>query len=240
MAMNPNRAAGRPSRNTVLVVVGAAVAIAAVFIVAALLLRDSGSTSASPTPVVDLGGIPQEGTFLGSPDAKVTLIEYADIQCPACRAYTEEIFPTFVDEYVRPGKVRAEFRGFPFLDSGDTEGDSLRGERFLLAAAKQNKMFELMEALYRNQGVERSGWLTDDLVRELASEIPGLDVDQLFADAESEEIAQAAQQSLVDAQQAGISATPTLIVQVGADDPYQIVVGSPDQLREALDAALQS
>jgi hypothetical protein len=61
-----------------LVVFGAAVAIAAVFIAAAVLLRDNGGTAATPTPVVDLEGIPQDGAFLGSPDAKVTLIEYAD------------------------------------------------------------------------------------------------------------------------------------------------------------------
>lgn len=237
--MNPNQAAGRPSRNTLLIVVGAAVAIAAVFIGAALLLRDDGTTSATPTPVVDLEGIPQDGTFLGSPDAKVTLIEYADIQCPACRHYTEGLFPTVVDEYVRPGKIRAEFRGFPFLDEGDPEGDSLRGERFLLAAAEQDKMFQLMEALYRNQGAERSGWLTDDLVREVASDIAGLDVDQLFADAQTEEIAQKAQQSLAEAQNAGIPGTPTLFVQAGEDDPYMIQVATPGQLREALDAVLQ-
>jgi protein-disulfide isomerase len=239
MAMSPNQASGRPSRNTLLVVVAAALAIAGVFIVGALLLRDDGATSANPTPVVDLEGIPQDGAFLGSPDAKVTLIEYADIQCPACRHYMEELFPTVVDEYVRPGKVRAEFRGFPFLDEGDPEGDSLRGERFLLAAAEQNKMFQLMEAFYRNQGAERSGWLTDDLVREVASEIPGLDVDKLFSDAETEEVAQKAQQSAVEAQNAGIPGTPTLLVQIGEGDPYMIQVATPDQLREALDAALQ-
>lgn len=236
MAMKPNQPAGRPPRNTLLVVVGAALAIAAVFIVGALLLRDDGTTSATPTPVVDLEGIPQDGTFLGSPDAKVTLIEYADLQCPACRSYTEEYFPTVVDDYVRPGKVRAEFRGFPFLDSGDPEGDSLRGQRFLLAAGKQNKLWQLQEALFRNQGVEHSGWLTDDLVRELASEIPGLDVDQLFADAESEEIAQAARQSLIDAQNAGISSTPTLLIKVGDAPPYSILY---DQVAAALDAALE-
>jgi protein-disulfide isomerase len=239
MAMNPNQAAGRPSRNTLLIVVGAAVAIAAVFIVAAVLLRDDASSSASPTPIVDLEGIPQDGAFLGSPDAKVTLIEYADLQCPACRSYAETFLPVIVDEYVRPGKVLAEFRGYPFLGNGDPEDDSLRGQRFLLAAGKQNKLWQLMEALYRHQGAEHSGWLTDDLVRELASEIDGLDVDQLFADAETEEIAQAAQQALVDAQEAGITGTPTILVKVGDEQPYMISVATPDQMREALDAALQ-
>jgi protein-disulfide isomerase len=234
MAMNPNQAAGRPSRNTLLIVVGAAVAIAAAFIVAAVLLRDDGSSSASPTPVVDLTGIPQDGAFLGSPDAGVTLVEYADLQCPACRSYTETFLPVIVDEYVRPGKVLAEFRGYPFLGE-----DSLRGQRFLLAAANQDRLWQLMEALYRNQGAENSGWLTDDLVRKLASDIDGLDVDQLFADAETDETAQAAEQAAVDAQEAGITGTPSVLIAIGDEKPYLISVASPDQLREALDAALQ-
>lgn len=234
-AMSPKQASdGRPSRNTLLIVVGAAVAVAAVFIAAAVLLRDDGSTAANPTPVVDLEGIPQDDAFLGSPDAKVTLIEYADVQCPACRSYVEQLFPTVVDEYVRPGKVRNEFRGFPFL--GD---DSLKGQRFLLAAGMQDRLWHLQEGLFRNQGAENSGWLTDELVRELASEIPGLDVDKLFTDAETDEMGQAAQQAAVDAQNAGITGTPTLLIKIGDEDPYLIAVQTPSQMRETLDAALQ-
>jgi protein-disulfide isomerase len=216
-----------------LIAFGAALAIAAALVVAAVMLRDNGTTTSSPTPVVDLEGIPQDGAFLGSPKAKVTLIEYADIQCPACRHYTETLLPTVVDEYVRPGKVRNEFRGYPFL--GD---DSFKGESFLLAAAKQNKLWQLTEAFYRNQGAENSGWLTDDLIRKLAAEIPGLDVDKLFADAQTEEAGQAAQQSATEAQNAGITGTPTLIVKVGDQNPYLIQVATPDQMREALDGAL--
>lgn len=224
-----------PSRNTLVVAFGAALAIAAALVVAALLLRDGGSTSpANPTPVVGLEGIPQDGAFLGSPDSAVTLIEYADIQCPACRNYTEQLFPTVVDEYVRSGTVRAEFRGFPFL--GD---DSLKGQRFLLAAAAQDKLWQLQEGLYRNQGAENSGWLTDDLIREIAAGIPGLDVDKLFADAETDEMGQAAQQAAAEAQNAGITGTPTLLVAIGDEEPYLIQVATPDQMRDALDAALE-
>lgn len=216
-----------------LIAFGAALAIAAALVVVAVVLRDDGSTKASPTPVVGFDGIPQDGAFLGSPEAKVTLIEYADIQCPACRHYTETLLPTVVDEYVRPGNVRNEFRGYPFL--GD---DSLKGERFLLAAAMQNRLWELSEAFYRNQGAENSGWLTDDLIRTIAAEIPGLDVDKLFADAQTDEMGQAAQQSAAEAQNAGIGGTPTLLVKIGDEEPYLIQVATPDQMREALDGAL--
>jgi protein-disulfide isomerase len=233
--MNPKKASsGRSSRKTLYIALGVALAIAAAIVVGAVLLRDDGTSAASSTPVVNLEGIPQDDTILGSPDANVTLIEYADIQCPACRSYTESLFPTVVDEYVRPGKVKNEFRGFPFLGT-----DSLKGHRFLLAAAKQDKLWQLQEAFYRNQGAENSGWLSDELIREVASEIQGLDVDQLFADAETDDLAQAAEQAVTDAQDAGITGTPTLLVKIGDEEPYLIQIVTPDQMREALDAALE-
>ena len=213
---------------------GVAVAAALALIGAALVFRDGGGSETSGTaPVIDFEGIPQSGGFLGNEDAKVTLIEYADVQCPACQRYAEDILPTVVAEYVRPGKVLAEFRGFPFLGP-----DSIKGQRFLLAAGEQDKLWQLADAMYRNQGDENSGWLTDELLREMASEIPGLDVDELFARAESDELGQAAEQSAEDAQNAGITGTPTLIVKIGDDEPYVIGVSTPDQMREALDDAL--
>lgn len=212
---------------------GIAIAAAVALVAVALIGRDDSSKPATETPVVDLSGIPQDGRTLGAAGANVTLVEWADPQCPACRSYTEEFFPTVVDEYVRPGKARTEFRGFPFI--GD---DSVKAYRFLLAAGEQDKLWDLQEAMYRNQGGENDGWVTDDLIRELAAEIPGLDVDQLFADAEREGIVAEAEGAEAAAQAAGIAGTPTLQITIGDDEPYDIQVADVDQLRAALDDAL--
>jgi protein-disulfide isomerase len=233
--MNP-RSGARLSRRTVVIAFGIAIAAAAVLVVAALLLRNDGSTRAtSATPVVDLKGIPQSGSVLGSPSAKVTLIEYADPQCPGCRLYTETIFPTVVDEYVRPGKVATEFRGFPFIGE-----DSVTGYRYLLAAGRQDKLWSLAVAFYRNQGDENSGWLTEDLVRRLAAEIPGLDVQRLLSDAQRADIVAQASSAGAKAAAAGIQGTPTFLVKIGDSTPYLIQVASADQMRAALDDALSS
>jgi protein-disulfide isomerase len=212
-----------------------AVAAAVALVVVALILRKEDSAPpASPTPVVRLAGIPQDGTVLGAPEANVTLIEYADPQCPSCRFYTEEIFPAIVNEYVRPGKVKTEFRGFPFIGP-----DSVKALRFILAAGMQDRLWQLQEALYRNQGGENDGWVTDDLVRQLASEIEGLDVEQLFVDAESDEITTAAEQAAPQAEAAGIRGTPTFLVKIGDAEPYA-VRADLTELRAALDDALSS
>jgi len=225
----------RPSGLMVVLAFGVAVALAVALVAVALVARGGGSDApdATAAPVVELDGIPQQGAVLGDSSANVTLIEYADVQCPACRLYTLEMFPAVVTEYVRPGKVKTEFRGFPFLGP-----DSLKAERFVLAAALQNKLWQLAEALYRYQGEENAGWLTDDLIRERAAEIAGLDIERLFTDAEREDIANAAEQAAEDAQAAGIPGTPTFFVKIGDAEPYFIQVASLDEMRAALDDAI--
>ena len=44
------------------------------------------------------------------PGRAVTLVEFADLQCPFCAQWATEAFPAYVDEYIRDGKVRVEFR----------------------------------------------------------------------------------------------------------------------------------
>jgi protein-disulfide isomerase len=227
--------AGRPSGLTVVLAFAAAAAAAVALIVVALLFRSGdNATPSSPTPGVELAGIPQDDRVLGDPAARVTLIEWADPQCPGCRFYSEEIFPTVVEEYVRPGRVKTEFRGYPFIGA-----DSVKGYRFILAAGLQNRLWNLQEALYRHQGAENSEWVTDDLLRELGHGIAGLDVDKLFADAESEAVVQEAEAAAGEAQAAGITGTPSLFIQIGDAEPYFIQVATPDQMRAALDEALQ-
>jgi protein-disulfide isomerase len=211
--------------------VGVVAALA--LIVVAQVVHKEKAPAAVSDPVVDLRGVPQHGAVLGQTGPKVKLIEYADQQCPGCRYYTLNIFPGLVKRYVRPGRVQMEYRGFPFIGS-----DSVKALRFLLAAGKQNRLWDLQEALYRHEGVENSGWITDDLIRQVASEIPGLDVDKLFADAQTDAIAQEAEAQQSAAEAADLPGTPTFFIQVGNQKPYYIDISSLAQFREALDAAL--
>ena len=234
MATRPSSRQGT-SRRSIVIVIAAAAVVALALVAGALLLRDDGGSSGSATPDVDFTGIPQEGAVLGDLGATVRLIEYADLQCPACREYTKEVEPTLVADYVRPGRVVAEFRGMTFIGS-----DSVTALRFVHAAGLQNRLWQLQEALYRNQGAENSGWVTDDLVRDLAADIPGLDVDKLFADKNSAEVTELLAEDARNAQADQVSETPTLLLQIGDAEPYQIHIGfDSGALSEALDDALQ-
>jgi protein-disulfide isomerase len=219
-----------------------AIGVAVALVAAALLLRaDDDAPPPTTTPAVDLTGIPQDGIFLGAESAQVTLVEYADLQCPFCRAYAEEIWPTLVDEYVRPGEVRMEFRGLAFLGE-----DSEEALRYVQAAGLQNRLWQMQDALYRNQGGENSGWVTEELARELGAQIEGLDVDRMIEDAQgdgaqSDEVATRISEAQTQASAAGVSGTPSFFVQIGDEDPYPLELTALDasQFRAALDDALR-
>ena len=215
---------------------GIAIAAAVALIAIAVASRsdDDGTQTPVTTSTLDLSGIPQDGIFLGSPEANVTLIEYADLQCPACRAYAETVVPDVVDSYVRPGDVRLEFRGMAFI--GEDSGKALR---YVLAAGLQDRLWQLQDLLYRNQGGENSGWVTEELVRTLAAAIPGLDADRVIADAASEEVTTQMAQIAALPETAQVRGTPTVFVKVGGGEPQMLEAGSGfEEIAAALDDAL--
>ena len=123
-----------------MIAVAVAVAIAVALVAASLLMRDGGddaapagttsgetTTSDSANPaLVTVAGIPQDGTVLGNPKATVTLLQFEDIQCPICKKYTDDAFPAIVNEYVRPGLVKIDFRGLWYWWSSVTASIGVR------------------------------------------------------------------------------------------------------------------
>jgi protein-disulfide isomerase len=227
------------SNSARLIGVGVAIAVLAALVVGAILLSGGDDEAAPNGPATGttalIDGIPQDGTLLGNPDAEVVLLQYEDIQCPVCKRYTDAGFRTIVEEYVRPGDVRVDFRGLDFL--GD---DSTKALRVALAAARQDRAWQMVELLYANQGDENSGWVTDDLLRELAAQIEGLDADKMFADADSPEITTEIEEVAEEAVARQVQGTPWFFVKIGDAEPYEVQPTSleGEAFRPILDDAL--
>ena len=232
--------ASKPNRNMVIAAGGAALVIVAL-VAASLLLRGGDeSDSATPTtttpssPSTLLDGIPQERAVLGAEDATVTLIQFEDLQCPICKRYQEEGFPGIVEEYVRPGKVKIRFVGLAFIGP-----DSEKALLYTLAAGEQGKLWQFADGLYANQGEENSGWVTDELLQELAGDFD-LDWEKLKTDADGAVTLQQANSMATEAEQRGVPGTPWFYVQVGDGLPYEVRPGSfaIEEFRQILDDAL--
>lgn len=59
--------------------------------------------------LVDLDDDPVKG----NPDAPITLVEFADFQCPFCARFYEQTLPAIEENFVNTGKVKIVFRDFP-------------------------------------------------------------------------------------------------------------------------------
>ena len=210
----------------------------AVALIGAHALTSSGQTKpeaaqASGETALLLDGIPQSGTVLGRPDAPATLVEYGDLQCPYCAAWATGALPELVRDYVRPGKLRIEFRGLAFLGP-----DSDAGLRAALAAGDQGKLWHLVDLLYRNQGAENSGWLTDHLLRQVGTSVPGLDVERMLdGRAATHQELEAAKAAAIAA---GVEGTPAFQVGRTGGTLRRVEISALDAaaLRPAIESAL--
>lgn len=216
------------------VLIGALVAVVLIaigIVVGVIALGGSGgsSSSANATTLPSAGdaqqllaGIPQHGTVLGKPSAPVTMTEWIDLQCPYCQQFETQALPVLIRKYVRTGKLKVDARLIGFLGP-----DSQRGRLAALAAGKQNKLFNLAELLYYNQGPENTGWLNDDLLASAAVSIPGLDAQQVLSERNSSQISNEANALDTQAQEQGVNSTPTILVGKTGEQPKLVKLSSP-------------
>jgi protein-disulfide isomerase len=182
-----------------------------------------------------LRGIPQEGIALGRSDAPVTLAEYADFQCPFCREWALRTLPALVRDYVRKGDLRIEFRGLAFIGP-----DSLTALEAAQAAGEQDKLWNVADLLYWNQGGENTGWVTDELLTDIAAAVPGLDGDQMLADRDSAAVASRITEASAEATRGGISTTPSFQIGKTGGTLSNLAFTSlePDEFTAAVDQQL--
>jgi protein-disulfide isomerase len=173
-------------------------------------------------------GIEQHGAVLGRPDAPVTLVEYADLQCPYCAAWARDVLPGVVSDYVRTGRVRIVFRGLAFLGP-----DSELALRTVIAAGTQDKLWNLLDELYGRQGYENSGWVGDELAGAAAA--VGVDIRALDRKAWGRVTDRAVTRAARAAHAAGVQGTPSF--ELGrTGGPMQLVTS--DELNSELERAL--
>jgi protein-disulfide isomerase len=113
--------------------------------------------------------------YRGNIDAKVTVIEFSDFQCPFCKQHVEETQPALDKEFVDTGKVMWVFKHFPLSIHPQAPAGAAAAE----CAADQGKFWEMHDALFKDQ----DKWTVSDpnpALADVAKEI-GLDVDKFTA-----------------------------------------------------------
>lgn len=196
---------------------------------------DDTSTREEGTNPLSISSIIQQGSYVkGDADAPVTLIEFADFQCPFCGRFARHTAPVVDKEYVETGKVSMVFKHFP-LRGPDSISASIASQ----CAGEQGKFWEYHDILYENQGAENSGWVSKDRLKALASDI-SLDRTSFDACLESNRYSQLVQNDLQLARDLRLRGTPTFVTAYSDGSQPQALVGAQpaDAFRKILNDKL--
>jgi len=136
----------------------------------------------------------------GSPEARITLVEYGDYECPHCGAaypIVKRIQEELGDD------LRFVFRNFPL---SETHPHALRAAQAAEAAALQGRFWEMHDTLFENQ--QRLGEVQ---LHRYAGAI-GLDVQRFVLDLDSEAVAARVRSDFLSGVRGGVNGTPTFFV----------------------------
>lgn len=139
----------------------------------------------------------------GPQDAPVTLVEFFDPACEACRAFYP-IVKDLMRQY--PADLRLVIRYAPFHPGSD------QVVRLLEAAKRQGKYWEVLEMVLAAQPLWADHGKPDVRKAYAAAAQTGLDMDQALTDAASPGIASVLRQDIDDLTALGVNKTPTFFV----------------------------
>jgi protein-disulfide isomerase len=175
---------------------------------------------AEPEP--DRVQVEAKGPSMGPNDAKVTIVEFSDFQCPFCSRAKETVDKVMTDY---KGKVRLVFRDYPlpFHDKATKAAEA--GQ----CANDQKKFWEMHDYMFANQ----SGLDVDKL--KAAAKTKGLDAKKFDECLDTGKFASSVQENLKAGQALGVEGTPHFFINgrvLSGAQPYE-------KFKEVIDSELQ-
>lgn len=157
-----------------------------------------------------INGIPQSGNVLGKPTAPVTMQYYGDLECPYCRLFTINALPGIIQNDVRTGKLKIEYKS---METATRNPPVFRTQQAAAyAAGKQNKAWYYIELFYHEQGREDSGYVTEKYLQGLAEQVPGLDLSQWQSDRGNQALEEEVIKNEKEASEIGFTGTPSFML----------------------------
>jgi protein-disulfide isomerase len=215
-----------------------------VIILVVVLIVVSGSNSDSGgnaenlkeiSPVDSLvAGVPQQKLVLGEAKAPVELIEYGDLQCPICKEYSEEILPAVIEGQVKEGKAKIVFRNFVIIGP-----ESIPAGQAAIAAGAQGRGWNFLELFYRNQGEERSGYVTEEFLEAVAKGAGVKNLAQWNKERKNKAVKEEVERTTEQAANLGFEGTPSFAIKGPKSNGLELL-GTPEStgaIEEAIESA---
>lgn len=149
-------------------------------------------------------GIVIKSHVKGNPDAAVKLVEYSDLQCPACAAF-QPFVKDLVDQY--GDKLSFEYKHFPLPMHPYAIQAAVAAE----AAGQQDKFFEFHDKLFENQNTWSKSGTPQAFFLQYAEELE-LDMDKFKRHMRSSALKDQVQAQFAEGKDKGISGTPSFFL----------------------------
>ena len=147
---------------------------------------------------------------LGNPNAKVTIVEFSDFQCPFCKQFEDNTYPKLYDEYIKTNKIKFVFRHYPLNSIHPTAQKAAEASE---CANAQNKFWEYHNLLFKNQSTWSPLPLADALnsFTDYAAEL-GLNTITFRSCLDTDQLTQKVQEDSSDGDKASVNGTPTFFI----------------------------
>jgi protein-disulfide isomerase len=206
----------------------AVVGIGAIAAVAALIII-SGRGGSDGNVTIPERTVSAQGRTLGPENARVTVNEYSDFQCPFCARSARTFDPSIERDYVADGRVKLVFQPVAFIgDESDAAAQAAE------CANDQGKFWAYHDKLFENQHGENQGAFSSDNLKQFAVDL-GLDTQTFNQCLDSHQHQDLVKTETQDALNKGVKSTPTFII------GDQTVVGPPsyDDLKKVIEGELR-
>lgn len=219
--------------------------------IAAVTMRGASDSSRRPVVPVQpnaarrtyalLLGISQHGSVLGARDAPVTLQFFGDLQCKDSRQVMLGALPFLIRHWVRDGELRIRFRSTE-TDTHNAGGypEFLEQQAAALAAGKQDKLWNFIDAFYREQGPEFTGYVDEAFLDHVAA-TAGIEMARWEEDWEPDDWVKQLKRDEQVARLTGVNTTPEFLIGPTGGDPRllrHIALESPQVFDEAIEELL--
>jgi len=150
-----------------------------------------------------------DDAMLGDKDAKVTIIEFSDYQCPFCRIFWKEAFTQIKEQYLNTGKARFVFRDFPLSFHPSAQVSAEAAE----CAGEQNKYWEFHDKIFGEQEKMGQGTIqyTESDIKKWGREI-GLNETEFNQCVDSGKYKEEVQKDIADGSAAGVNGVPSIFI----------------------------
>lgn len=161
------------------------------------------------------------GTFpvKGDKNAKVTIVEFSDFECPFCAAFFKDTLPQLTKDYIDTGKVKMYYRHYPLDFHPKAKPLANAAE----CANEQGKFWEMHDRIFTENSGGTLASATDDTYKQWAVEL-GLSADQFNSCYDAKKYEANITKDSADGQKFSVSGTPTFYingVQLVGAQPYQ-------------------